>query len=93
MSRHTTTYTTDPRYRARNEIRNRLERLQQEAQVTADCMAEFGDTPEVQMWREVVTLSQGLINGLESINETERQAKTQAANAARRQSVGTELGR
>lgn len=94
MGRSTTTFTTDPVYRARQEIRDRLQRLQQEAQTTADCMGEFGDTPEVQMWREVVLLAAGMVCGLESVNEVERANKTAAASAVRRtgHQVGTEPG-
>lgn len=95
MSRHTTSFTTDPMYRARNELRNRLERIRGEAQTTAQCVGEFpGNEVEKQMWQNVDALCEGYINGLVSLNEVDRQNKTTAASAARfgGHQIGHELG-
>lgn len=85
MSRHTTSFTADPVYRARQEIRNRLQRLQEEARTTVDCMASFGETAETAMWRQVVAQTDGMVQAINTANEIERVNKTEAASAARRQ--------
>jgi len=85
-NRHTTAFTTDPVYRARNEIRNRLERLQDEARVTANALGAFdADSADARMWRLVEQMSGGMVESLSATNQVERQNKTAAASAARLQ--------
>lgn len=80
MSRHTTSFTTDPMYRARNELRNRLERIRGEAQTTASCIGEFpGNEVEKAMWDALDSLCEGMINGLTTVNEMERANRIEAA--------------
>ena len=84
MSRYTTGFTTDPVLRARQELRNRLERIRDEAQVTAGCVGEFpGNEPEQAMWETLAAMCDGYISGINEINEAERRNKTRAASAAR----------
>lgn len=84
MSRHTTSFTADPVYRARQEIRNRLQRLQEEAQTTVDCMSSFGETAETEMWRQVIVQTGGMVDAINTANQIEQSNKTAAASAARR---------
>lgn len=84
MSRHTTTFTADPVYRARQEIRNRLERLQQEARTTHGCMVGYGRTAETDMWGQVVQQTGAMIEALDTASEIERRAKAEKASAGRR---------
>lgn len=93
MSRHTTSFTTDPMYRARNELRNRLERIRGEAQTTAACVGEFpGNEIEQKMWQNVDALCEGFINGLTAINEMERANRAEAdAQRPTGHQVGYEL--
>ena len=94
MSRHTTSFTTDPVYRARQELRNRLERIREEAHTTAACVGEFpGNETEQAMWVALDALCEGYINGINMLNEAERLNKTEAASAARRpdREVGWDL--
>lgn len=84
MSRHTTSFTTDPIYRARMELHDRLGRIRDEAVTTASAMEAFpGNESEAEMWQVLEALCQGYINGIDAINEAERQNKHQAASAAR----------
>lgn len=84
MSRHTTSYTTDPVYRARQEVRNRLQRLQEEARTTAGTVNVFGGNElEQQMWEAVHEMVGSMIQTLNTANEVERQNKTRAASATR----------
>lgn len=91
MSRHTTSFTADPVYRARQEIRNRLQRLQDEAQTTYNCMAAFGETAETAMWKQVVVQTGGMVEAINTANEIERRSKVAAASAARRAPVEHDL--
>lgn len=84
MSRHTTGFTTDPVYRARQEIRNRLQRLQEEAKTTAKTVNAFGGNDVDQaMWEMVDQMAGSMVESLNTANEIERQNKTQAASATR----------
>lgn len=74
MSRHTTSFTTHPRYRAAKEVRNRLERIREEAQTTADCFQSV-DAREYQMWREVVSEAEELIGRIDAVIEGMRTSK------------------
>lgn len=91
MSRHTTSFTTDPMYRARNELRNRLERIRGEAQTTAGCIGEFpGNEVEQAMWVALDNLCEGMIDGLTAVNEMERANRSAAPRPTGHQ-VGHEL--
>lgn len=84
MSRHTTVFTTNPVYRARNELRNRLERVAEEARVTASCVGSFsGNESEQAMWSALDDLCQGMIHGLEAANEIDRASREAQRRQAR----------
>lgn len=84
MSRHTTLFTTDPVYRARQEIRNRLQRLGDEARTTAKCFEEADMGSESRMWNEVADQVADLVRGLESRNKEDLDAKVGRREALRK---------
>lgn len=88
MSRHTTGHTTNPVYRARNEIRDRLQRLAEEARTTASSFGTF-EMPDTEMWRLVDQMASGMADALEMSNYVDRELVDQRRQDTRR--AGHEL--
>jgi len=91
MSRHTTGHTTNPTYRARNEIRDRLQRLAEEARATATSFSTF-EMPDTEMWNLVDKMASGMADSLDTANQIDQENADRVRQDARQSSaVGYEL--
>lgn len=60
-NKHTTSFTTDPEFRARQRVRQALETLRDEAKVSGNAFQSVGDRRETEYWRHVGRISTELL--------------------------------